>query len=118
MPDRIRLYLDEDVHGGVAIGLRRRGHDVLTTIEAGHSGASDDQQLQFAIVQKRCLFSFNRGDLARLHTELLASGAHHYGIILCRQVRVGTVVRHLAALVGRRAAPDLIDQLVWLRIDS
>jgi hypothetical protein len=68
---RPRLYLDEDVHAGVASGLRRRGYDVLTTVEARRSGTTDAQQLEFASSEKRCLFSFNRGDFARLHAELL-----------------------------------------------
>ena len=60
---RPRLYLDEDVHHAVAVGLRRRGHDVLTTIEAGHGGSTDEQQLRCAISDKRCMFTFNRGRL-------------------------------------------------------
>jgi hypothetical protein len=63
-----RLYLDEDVHHAVATGLRRRGHDVLTTIEAGRSGRSDTEQLDFAIQENRCLFSFNRGERS-FHTS-------------------------------------------------
>lgn len=113
---RPRLYLDEDVHGGVARGLRRRGYDVLTTIEADRSGTSDADQLRFAASEQRCLFSFNRGDFARLHGELIGRGDHHFGIVLCRQVPVGTVVRHLAALLAQHVADDLMDQLVWLKV--
>ena len=52
-PDAARLYLDEDVHAAVASGLRRRGHDVLTTVEAGRSGATDLEQLSFAASEER-----------------------------------------------------------------
>jgi predicted nuclease of predicted toxin-antitoxin system len=97
-----RVYLDEDVHAGVAAGLRRRGYDALTTIDAGRSGADDAEQLAFAISQARCLFTFNRGDFVTLHRQVLAAGEHHSGILLCRQVPVGTAVRALVSLLSRR----------------
>ena len=50
----MRLYLDEDVYQGVALGLRRRGFDVLTTVEAGRRGASDQEQLHFEDRCDRC----------------------------------------------------------------
>jgi hypothetical protein len=38
---RISFYLDEHVARAVALGLRRRGIDVLTVQEAGSAGESD-----------------------------------------------------------------------------
>jgi hypothetical protein len=35
MPRTIRFHLDENCHGGVAEGLRRRGIDVTSTPEVG-----------------------------------------------------------------------------------
>ena len=42
----VRIYCDEDA-GEMAVvqGLRGRGIDVLTTVEAGNVGADDEQQL-------------------------------------------------------------------------
>jgi hypothetical protein len=111
-----RLYLDEDVHAAVAAGLRRRSYDVLATVEAGRSGSSDAEQLDFAASHGRCLFSFNRGDFASLHGELISSGGHHYGIVLSKQVHVGTVVRRLAEWLAPRTADDVLDHLVWLKV--
>jgi uncharacterized protein DUF5615 len=45
----IKFYLDENVPAALSRGLRRRGVDVLTTLEAGRSGLPDDLQLAFAL---------------------------------------------------------------------
>lgn len=113
---RPRLYLDEDVAGAVASGLRRRGYDVLTTLDAGCSGSTDEEQLRFATSEKRCIFSFNRGDFARVHAATVGRGEHHFGIVLCRQVPVGVTVRRLSEWLARTNANDVRDQLVWLSV--
>ena len=41
---RIRFFTDEQVSKAVAMGLRRRGVEVLTVPEAGTLGASDAAQ--------------------------------------------------------------------------
>jgi hypothetical protein len=49
----VRLYVDEDAgENAVVQGLRARGIDVLTTVEANHCGATDQDQLAFAIQQR------------------------------------------------------------------
>lgn len=112
--ERPRLYLDEDVHADVSSGLRRRGFDVITTLEAKLLGASDEEQLRFATAAGRSLFTFNRGDFVQLHARTLAQGGHHFGVILSRQVTVGTAVRMLSVLLSTRTATELRDSLVWL----
>ena len=50
----VRLYVDEDAEEyAVVQGLRARGVDLLTTSEAGQCGASDPDQLAFAVKQGR-----------------------------------------------------------------
>jgi Holliday junction resolvase len=45
----IRLYVDHDsAERALVSELRRRGMDVLTSIEAGNARASDEEQLAFA----------------------------------------------------------------------
>jgi hypothetical protein len=109
-----RLYLDEDVQAGVATGLRRRGFDVLTTAEAERLGSTDGEQLRFAVVQARCLFTFNRGDYAALHTNMMDAGEHHFGIVVSRQVRIGAAVRMLSRLLSTHGTDELRHRLIWL----
>ena len=88
---RIRFYLDEHVATAVARGLRRRGIDVLTVVEAGLLGASDETHLARALAESRALFSHDV-DFLRLH----ASGAQHAGIVFARQgTGVGRIIQGL-----------------------
>ena len=48
----IRYYTDEQVSRAVINGLRQRGVDVLSVPEANRIGASDDEQLAFALAQR------------------------------------------------------------------
>jgi hypothetical protein len=115
---RPQVYLDEDVHSAVAAGLRRRGFDVLTTLEAGRSGTSDGEQLSFATGERRVLVTFNRGDFARLHAEYASSGRIHAGIVVSRQAAAGPVVRSLANLLGTRDLAEFIGTLFWLDVSG
>ncbi len=115
---RPRLYLDEDVHSAVATGLKRRGFNVLTTIEAGCSGTADDEQFAFAAAEGRVLVTFNRGDFARLHGEYLDQGRKHAGIVVSRQAPPGQVVRAIAKLVGARDVSDFVNTLFWLAVSE
>lgn len=110
------LYLDEDVYGGVAQGLRRRGFDVLVTIEAGRGEANDEEQLRFAVKQGRVLVTFNRGHFARLHAEYQAAGRRHCGIVVSAQAGIGPVVRALARLLSTNDAAQIENRLIWLDV--
>ncbi len=54
--EKIRFHLDEQVELAIAEALRRRNIDVTTTSEAQLLGATDEEQLVFAISQKRVIF--------------------------------------------------------------
>lgn len=70
-----RLYGDENFPLPVVLELRRLGHDVLTTHEAGKSGQSipDADVLTFASEEKRAVLTLNRLHFIRLHQS---SAAH------------------------------------------
>jgi predicted nuclease of predicted toxin-antitoxin system len=53
----IKFHLDENANPSIADGLRRRGIDVTTTLEAGLIAKSDEQQLSFAHSQQRVIFT-------------------------------------------------------------
>lgn len=61
--------------------LRRLGHDVLTTLEAGNAGTAlpDEAVLSLASAENRILITLNRRHFIRLHS--VNSG--HQGIIVC-----------------------------------
>jgi hypothetical protein len=76
-----RLYTNENFPLPVVQELRRLGHDVLTTADAGRSGQSipDREVLAFATEEARALVTLNRRDFFRLH---LADPLHP-GLVLC-----------------------------------
>ena len=78
---RARLYSNENFPLPAVEALRRLGHDVLTTHDAGKSnvGIPDDEVLRFATENDRAVLTHNRQDFIRLHRE----NSNHAGIIVC-----------------------------------
>jgi len=112
--DKIRVYLDEDVHKKVATALRLRGYDVISAHEIKKWGISDREQLEFAISQKRAIFTFNVRDYIILHRQYLKHNKKHYGIIISRQLTLTETINRLAFLLLRYESEILVNQLVWL----
>lgn len=113
----VRLYVDEDANEHAVVqGLRLRGIDVLTTIEAGRSGDSDEEQLAFAVSEARAIYTFNVGHFARLHAEYLTRGVEHHGIIVIPDQRysVGEKIRRLAGLLRRVSAEEMMNRMEYL----
>lgn len=77
-----RIYSNENFDLRVVRILRKLGHDVLTSMEAGRANLRipDDQVLAFAISEQRAVLTFNRLHFLRLHQQ--TRGAHQ-GIIVC-----------------------------------
>jgi hypothetical protein len=71
----------------------RPEHDVVTTLEAGNAGFSDEDQLEYCARQGRVIVTANQADFARLHRDWMSSGREHAGIII---------------LTDQRAAPEVI----------
>ncbi len=100
---RLRLYIDEDATDADLVrGLRSRAIDVLTAADAGMIRRKDEDHLSLATVQGRALYSFNVADFHEIHTDWMATGRVHCGIILAQQKRysIGQQIRRLARLVG------------------
>ena len=78
---KLSLYLDEDtIARALVAGLRARGADVQTVVEAGLRGKDDKVQLEWAVANSRALYTFNVSDFCRLHREYLDHGTEHAGI--------------------------------------
>lgn len=77
-----RLYADENFPLPIVEKLRRLGHDVLTTYEAGNAGQSmpDEAVLAFARADSRTLLSLNRKHFIHLH----GAQPEHASIIVCK----------------------------------
>ena len=103
----MRLYSNENFPLPVVERLRARGHDVLTTLEAGKADQAvrDEEVLQFATNADRAVLTLNRRHFIRLHYE----NASHSGIIVCtldadfgRQAeRIHDAIGNQASLAGQ-----------------
>ncbi|MEX2315733.1 MAG: DUF5615 family PIN-like protein [Pirellulales bacterium] len=79
----------------MAIGLRLRGVDVTTTVDANLLSAPDEHHVEFALHEDRVIFT-NDVDFLRLD----AAGVNHSGIAYCaRGTRsIGYIIRHLCLM--------------------
>jgi hypothetical protein len=104
-----RLYSNENFPLPVVVQLRRAGHDVLISLEAGKANQRipDQAVLAFAIQQGRAVITFNRRDFIRLHK----ANPTHNGIVVCK---AGDNYTQLAKRIDLELAkhPTLQGQLV------
>src|SRR5713101_3280549 len=113
----VRLYVDEDAgEDAVVKGLRTRGIDVLTTVEANRLGATDAEQLATAISLRRAIYTFNVGDFARLHREHLEHDIEHTGIVVIPDQRcsTGEKIRRVARFLKSVTAEDMLNRMKFL----
>jgi predicted nuclease of predicted toxin-antitoxin system len=91
----MRFHLDEHIDHAIAHGLRLRGVDVTTTVDANLLGAPDELHLDFAWRENRVIFT-NDSDFLRI----AAAGDDHRGIAYCERGSrsIGHIVRHLCLM--------------------
>jgi hypothetical protein len=107
---RIAYYLDEHLPKAVAKGLRARGVDVFTVPEAGLLGASDLDQLAFALREERSIVTQD-DDFLRLH----ASGSSHAGIVFApRGHGIGAMISGLMLIHDLLTPEDMRDHVEFL----
>jgi hypothetical protein len=102
-----RLYSNENFPLPTVEALRRFGHNVLTSLEAGRANQkiSDSEVLAFAVNEWRTLITLNRRHFVRLHDLTPA----HRGIIVCtfdanfedQAVRVHSAIEAFESLDGK-----------------
>jgi hypothetical protein len=79
------VYADECIDRFIVEGLRERGVDVLTALEAGRGEDPDDAQLAYATHVDRVILTYNRLDFRRLHASQMRTGREHSGIVIIPQ---------------------------------
>jgi len=96
--------------------LRSRGVEVMTILDAGKTGQTDEEQLDFATGHQCVLFTFNVADFYRLHARWIADGRNHGGMILAPQQRfsVGEQLRRILRLRGSKNSTQMQDRAEFL----
>jgi predicted nuclease of predicted toxin-antitoxin system len=101
----------------LAVDLRGRGYDVVTTAEAGKDTASDADQLTFATAEHRAILTFNIRDFAPLHQAWPAAGRPHAGLIVSQQLgsrQYGLLLQRMLRFLNHFTAEEMVGNFVHL----
>jgi hypothetical protein len=115
------VALDEMFAPEIAAALVKRGHDVIAVAaDPGLVGLPDEQLLEWATAQGRCLVTENVRDFEVLRRASAAQGKAHAGLLYSGPRRfprdrrfAGTLILALDQLIATGQLPAL-DQLAWL----
>lgn len=111
MSDTIRFYFDEHISHAIRDGLRRRGIDVITPLDANRIAYSDEEQLAFAYNQGRVMVTHDPDYLA-LHRR----GVPHAGIAWSQanKLSVGEMIEALQLIHDIYTAAEMQNQVEYL----
>lgn len=112
--DKIKLYLDEDVHAPLSMILNKRGFDVIHAQDVNRKSNSDLNQLEYAIGQNRCIVSFNVKDFVLLHNNYIQQNKEHCGIIISKQLPIGETLHKLLLLLQQYPNHSVKNEVIFL----
>lgn len=113
---KIKLYIDEDVWGGLASALRERGYDAVDVHEMEQEGRSDDEQFAYAVAEGRAMLVYNKCDYVPLARDYFYSKRSHWGIIISCQLRPGELLRRVLRLLEAFSAEEIKDLVIPLEM--
>jgi uncharacterized protein with PIN domain len=106
----VKFYTDEHVAKAISRGLRQRGVDAKTPVEADLMGAPDAEHLRFAASEGRVIVTQD-DDILRLH----AARHSHARIAYSPQgTSIGDIIRGLMLIYQVLDAEDMIDHVEFL----
>jgi hypothetical protein len=97
----MKFYLDEDLSPKVAEILRKAGIDALSAHEVGRCETSDQRQLEFSAMEKRCLVTRNRDDFIRLTVRFFNDQRPHGGVLIVPYSLPGDQFSRIASLIKK-----------------
>ncbi len=119
----MRLLLDEQLTPLIAVGLRERGHDVLSVHEVpGLRGTPDAVLVELMADEGRAILTNNVVDFMAIAMGMAADELEHHGILLIADATLprsrnttGAFVRALHAYLTAHPADDALRNRVdWL----
>jgi hypothetical protein len=113
----VKVLLDEMYADKLAQALRDQGIDAATVDELGMAGRSDEDVFAAAAEGGNALLTENVSDFARLCSEHVAAGRHHFGVLVALSSRFSrrpAGYGAIATAVVAVSADQLADRLVYL----
>jgi hypothetical protein len=113
----VKLLLDQMYAVKLAQVLRDQGIDAATVTELGMAGRSDADFFAAATDGGYALLTENVSDFARLGSEHVAVGRHHFGLLIALSSRFSqrpAGYAAIAAAVAAVAGDQLEDRFVYL----
>ena len=111
----LKIYTDENVERAIAEGLKRRNIIAISANEAGNLGLSDEEQLEFAVSEGACLFTYDL-DFFESNTRWNAQGREHYGIIYVHPLNanIGECIKKLTLYAKVYEKDELRNRILFL----
>ncbi len=116
MSSKVKLYIDEDVWGGLAATLRERGYDAVDVHEMEQEGHSDDEQLAYAVTEERAILVYNKCDYVPLARDYFYANRSHWGIIISCQLKPGELLRRVIRLLEAVSAEEIQNLVIPLEM--
>jgi predicted nuclease of predicted toxin-antitoxin system len=113
----LRLLTDEDVHGDIVEGLRRRqlGLDLVRVQDVGLSHTPDPIILEWAAQHGRVVVSVDKKTLAVDAWDRVARGLPMPGVAILRiLLTIGQAINELEVIALAGNPEDLRDQVIYL----
>src|SRR5712692_6696596 len=108
----LRLASDEDFHGDIVRGLRRRlpGLDLVRVQDIGLSGALDPDVLEWAAAEHRVLLTHDCDTLIGHAWDRVRAGLPMWGVVAVRQgLSIGFAVEGLEILIVASLDDEWLD---------
>jgi hypothetical protein len=109
--DKIRFHLDEHIDHAIAKGVRQRGIDVTTTVEAELRTLNDDAQMDYICQEQRVFVTNDAGFLVRN-----AQGQEHFGLVYypSGSRSIGEVVTFLVLIYELLTPEEMVGRVEYL----
>jgi len=113
----LRLLFDEDVHGDIVDGLRRRqpSSDCVRAQDVGLAHTPDAVILEWAAQQRRVVVSVDKRTLAAHAWDRVAHGLPMTGVAILRTIlTIGQAINELELVAIAGTPEDFRDQVIYL----
>lgn len=80
--EKIRVCIDEDLSDRIAVAIKSKGFDVISTHEVDMRSKTDKEQLEYAKKHNRTILTKNIKHFVKLQREYYKDGLSHNGILV------------------------------------